>query len=109
MPKATTQQKLPYSVEASTIYRYGDLCFFPASLKFTFSNPSGGAAPETIAEGFRPIDYQISTLSSGINNGPRMQVGFGNTGGIQYWAAGTASNTVLNGLFVYVTGDDFPS
>lgn len=107
---ASTTFKLPYNDSASSkLYRVGPFVFANIDASFTFSNPAGGAANETIPSGYRPRWTAVTLIKSPISNDtPGMSLSFGADGNISYWSSGSANNTRFYGFCAWLTDDPWP-
>lgn len=108
---ASISFKLPYNSSASSkLYRVGPFVFANIDASFTFSNPAGGLADETIPSGYRPRWSAVTLIKSPISNDtPGMSLTFGADGNISYWSAGSVNNTRFYGFCAWLTSDPWPS
>ena len=103
--------KLPYNSSATAkLYRVGPFVFANIDARFTYSNPAGGTADETIPNGYRPRWTAVTLIKSPVSNDtPGMSLTFGTNGSITYWSAGSANNLALYGFCAWLTDDPWPA
>lgn len=108
---ASISFKLPYNSSASSkLYRVGPFVFANIDASFTFSNPAGGLADETIPSGYRPRWTAVTLIKSPItNNAPGMSLSFGADGNISFWSSGSVNNTRFYGFCAWLTDDQWPT
>ena len=108
---ASISFKLPYNSSASSkLYRVGPFVFANIDASFTYSNPAGGLADETIPSGYRPRWSAVTLIKSPISNDtPGMSLTFGADGNISYWSAGSVNNTRFYGFCAWLTSDPWPN